>query len=375
MGTLSFFPWLRLDEPIDVGPIHLVQYKRESRPGGADQAVVDIVTEPYWQARSQPIRAATLFRYDDKGLLDELAEEDIPVLFELASLVTAAGLSARDFFRWKYWNRDNFYFTVQRYSDPGRGSFIQTRRLDGSNNIYIPQPQLVVAQPIHTVGTSEARVDADLLAALLRLRDCPDWPRFREALHGYNLASTDSADLPIETALILINGALEQLLGSDSGREADIVAKFLARFRPRETVEVSYCDRFRDGRSTPVSKYDTVRERWIRDIFRLRGDFAHGRVDAKYPSAWTTREHLLLASFVVPLLLKLELADRELYTLTNADPDGIDAFEALCCADHFTEAEDDGSVDLPWHEILSHAGLTRLVDKWFGEEPQSPTST
>jgi hypothetical protein len=108
----------------------------------------------------------------------------------------------------------------------------------------------------------------------------------------------------------------------------------MAKVRPRDEVPPEDCERFA-GRSAILGKYDTIRERWVRDLFRLRGDYAHGRVDAQYPAAWTTRDHLLLASFVVPLILKLELAGRGLYTFKDSDSDGIDAFEALCCADHY----------------------------------------
>ena len=69
---------------------------------------------------------------------------------------------------------------------------------------------------------------------------------------------------------------------------------------------------------------------WIRDAFILRGSFAHGRKRSSGGwRGWTLDEHLLLASFAFQLILKVVLADRGLYQLTDADETALEALERL----------------------------------------------
>lgn len=366
MSALAFFPWLRISEPIDVGPIHLVPYERGGSPGGSVQAIIDTVTEPYVFSKRSPISRATLFRYADHGLLDDLAHDEIEDAFELAGLVTMSGLAARKFFAWKYWNREDFQFTIQMFDRPDRGAFFQTRRLDGSHSTYIPFENLIVARPVHVSGTNEVDIDVKLLAALLLMREEEDWLRFRESIQTFNLASTDSVDVPIETAVVLINGAFERALDVEA-KEPELAERFTNVISPMKDLSLSDCGRFSDPEvRRRFARSDVVRDAWIRDLFRLRGHLAHGRTTVRYPSVWSVREHLLLAGFVFPLLLKQTLASRGVYTLSNEDRDGIDAFEALCCIDHFS-VEGHSPSDFPWHRILRTAGLDRIVEKWLSK--------
>lgn len=370
MSTLAFFPWLQLKNAIDVEPAHLIQYRRGREPAGLSLAAVDTVTEPYVSARNRPVRGATLLRYDDNDLLDDIADETIPELFELAALVCTSGLAARVFFAWKYWNSDNFQFTVQRFDDPARGSLIETRRLDGSQTTFIPHENLVVARPVYASADPGVELDVLLLEALIAGRDEDDWFRFKEASLQFNLANSDSFEVAIETSLVLLNGAFERVLDAEEGSERDLCERFVEAVNPSDTITIGDCQRFdapavreRFRRGSPV------REAWIRDFFRVRGDLAHGRTGGRYPGVWTVREHLLLGGFLFPLVLKTQLAQRDLYELCDSDLNGIDAFEALCCADHFARSGMNPA-SFPWHDALTRAGLDRIVGRWLEENPQ-----
>jgi hypothetical protein len=364
MSVLSFFPWLDVARTLDVGPIHLIPYRRGRQPGGAEQPIIDTLTEPYRITPRSSILTATLLRFGDRSLLEDIDDELLPELFELAALVTTAGLANRRFFGIGYWNRDNFQFLIQRFAEPDRGVFFEARRLDGSTGIYVPHENLVVSRPVHAGSGSHVEIDTILLQALLALREQDDWPRFREAIQVFNLASTDNPDIPMEVAVVLMTGAIEQLLGA-APKSADLVAKLESALMPRSTMTLAECPervaKLPRGRTPEGS----MRAAWIRDLFALRGDLAHGRLSARYRSVWSPREHLLMAAFCFPLLLRRELAARGLYATTDEDTDQIEAFEPLCCADHFaTSIEDGDDASRSWHEILAEAGLERIVEKW-----------
>lgn len=56
----------------------------------------------------------------------------------------------------------------------------------------------------------------------------------------------------------------------------------------------------------------------VLDMYRTRNSFAHGSKErTRTPAMWRTEEHLLLAAFVFPLCLKIELAAKGLYQLTG----------------------------------------------------------
>ena len=142
--------------------------------------------------------------------------------------------------------------------------------------------------------------------------------------------------------------------------------------KPRKIIPLVDCDR-PDGRGLAerFPKAASVREAWIRDLFRLRGDFSHGRIQARYPSLWHQREHLLLGGFLFPLLLKLTLVSRGIYELNDSDREGIQAFEALCCADHFRETGGDAS-KFPWTKIVRQAGFDAIIRQLLEENPEGP---
>ena len=56
---------------------------------------------------------------------------------------------------------------------------------------------------------------------------------------------------------------------------------------------------------------------------------AHGRREDVLQSRWTVRQHLLLTSFTVPLLVKQVLSAMEVYALTDEDERDINALEPL----------------------------------------------
>lgn len=365
---LAFFPWLRLREHPTVGPYELLPYSRGDEPAGegtALQATLDTILEPYIAARADPIDDATLICYGGRDLTAQLTEEERTCMFEFSELLAFAGLAARKYFRHAYWNRDQFRFVIQSFARADGGAWIHTRRRDGGTRSYWPHEHYTVARPVH-VGTEAVVLDHALLRALLDLQDADDWTRYREAIETFNLANTDSADLREEVELVLINGAFERLFDLDRGREAELADAFRTCVSPSTDVAFSDCERFagRPDAADRVGARASLRDAWIRDFFRVRNNLAHGRRESVYPALWNLREHLLLACFIFPVAFKATLEQEGRYELSDDDRCYIDAFEALACADHFTESARDGAV-FPWERIIRSAGVARRIHHFF----------
>lgn len=208
-------------------------------------------------------------------------------------------------------------------------------------------------------------IDVPLLNVLVAERTSPSWSRVYEALRVFNLANTDSAAIRQETELVLLNGAFERALDT-SGKEADVAARFAAAFKPGKDVAPTSCQRF--TKSIDAQKrFKTsaqLRDVWVRDFFRFRNDLAHGKLDPTYPALWSLREHLLLASFALPLLLKSLLRDDGKYALTEQDQLHIDSFEELACAEHFVP-NPKGS--FPWNRVIARTERRQSIAKFIKE--------
>ncbi len=342
MSMLVFFPWLRLEKSVIAGDFTLIAYERGRTPAGPGtvlQNTLDAVTAPYLAQAEQSIQHATLVQVDQEAFTYDLDEHQRGAVFVLSGLLAVCGLSGRKYFQiggLDYWSRDNFRLVVQAFADPHGGVAMTTRRRDGSTTNYWSKENYLVQKPEHILLHSTVRIDERLLEALLRARDAATWDRFWESIVSFNLANTDNMDMAGEIEAVLLSGAFERLLDCNRGKEDDLAEGFTSALVPTNDLAPSAHVRL----SSPdianrFKKSATIHNMWIRDFFRLRGNLAHGKVTSRYRPVWSLRDHLLLASFIFPLLLKSVLAKEHLYTLSAEDQFQIDIFEPLACEEHF----------------------------------------
>lgn len=377
MSTLVFFPWIAVEKPLRTGNLQLIPYERGRRPAALDtaiQAQIDQVLLPYRNEGGHPISEAVLLQIHDRPLTSAIDEETGQTLFAIAELLAFAGLSNRDFFGVRYCNRDNFQIVVQGFRPESNTVVVPSRRRDGATHVVYPQGTYRVLRPAHVPRFRIDERELAILSSLMKARLHPDWDRMHEAITNFNLANTDNPAFPLPTEAILAIGAFQRLLNCDTGREDQLAERFSRVFQPRESLSPSDC-----GVESPNSKVTdafrrrpTIREGWIRDFYALRGQYAHGTIATRYPSIWTAREHLLLAAFAFPLLLKKLLADGDLYALTDEDVAHISAFEHLACTRHFVSTEDFPDQNIfPWPKIISSARIRESVERFFRSDDSS----
>jgi hypothetical protein len=190
-----------------------------------------------------------------------------------------------------------------------------------------------------------------------------NFEKYWQSIAGYNLANTDNVSTTEELELILMVGAFERLFECHRGREDDLLNVFLSHITPSQTIMPNNCLRL-TANSQVRSQFagcGSVREAWIRDLFRTRHGPAHGRTALQYPSAWSLPNHLLLASFAFPIACKTVLSREGFYTLTQRDRVYTDAFESLACEEHFAPSTGSQSRTPPWIEILGNALLRNTL--------------
>lgn len=377
MSMLVFFPWLKMSGQREIMNLHLMEYKRGEFPAGAEtplQQEIDSILEPYRAHGQQPIDRATILVVGESGLTRELAEEEINAVFAFAELLAFAGLATRKFFsQFEYSNRDLFRVVVQRYNEAKDGATFTYRRRDGFAANYITRGALTIQRPGHIQSPMKANVDIPILNALVQAQGKFNqelWNAYYEAIVNYGIANRDSPDLTLQTEVVLMTSAFERLFDLRRGKEEELAQSFTAALEPAEEVPAEACVRFSDteGQSF-LLKHHPVRNAWIRDFFRLRGNLAHGMITPDYRSKWSLQEHLLLASYIFPLLVKCRLSRDGLYTLTDSDQDDIDVFEQLACVELFPKAinnlteEKVENVEFPWNEIRGRLLFKRMFTR------------
>lgn len=365
-----FFPWLGLTNVIKVGDFSLIPFERGTKPGGPGTALqksLDKVTEPYIIPPNNPISHATIVKFGPNEITTDLSEEQAASVFAFSELVAISGLSARKYFAASsmsgYWNRENFRIFIQNFRPESNGVAVTTRRRDGSRSTYYSGKTYNFQKPEHVESNSikKVKLDTPLLESLLEAKDglTPEtWSCFFESILNFNFANTDSDGIQQEAEAVFIIGAFERLFDC-GGKESDLANRFLRVLRPRSDKSPNDLIRLSAQQiENGFRNSSTIRDIWIRDFYRLRGDLAHGKVESKYPATWTLRDHLLHASYVFPLVLKCKLAEEEYYNLTEDDQFHTDIFESLLCEEHFKPQEMQD--EHPWDKVFQEARIDQV---------------
>lgn len=356
MSMLSFFPWYQIEEPMDLGLFELLPYERALKPVGIGheiQETIDVVLKPYYHSHQLQVSHGMLMKLKDKGLIDDLNENERSDAFSFSEIVSLAGLCSREYFDLTYCNSHNFTFIIQSFRGTSGGVAVTSRRRDGSTSGYVAPGTFKEIQPHHVSSSMVTNLDSTLFNSLVVFSNHENGERLVEASFGFNRANTDSPTVPDASEAVLMVGAFERILGVDNGREDLLAEKFCDKFSPHSPMPIEANPRI--PRNT-FTNSNSVREIWIRDFFRVRGNLAHGRRRSEYRSIWSVREHLLLAAYAFPLLVKTLMVQTGCYAFSPQDSFDIDVFERLTSVELLKAPIDqNGSHDFHWNRVRNQA--------------------
>lgn len=364
MSTLAFFPWLRLKEYDSFSEFKLIPYERGKLPYCEDQTIqekIDTILCHYVHDQNEPIEKGTLLQIGDDIFTRELTESERNSAFEFAELLSICGLSSRKYFSWDgYLNRDYFKLYVQNYKGQGF-VYYQNKRRDGSCDNVVSKELYKVHTPEHVKPLDTIEIDKNLLIALLKSRSLEGWADYYGAITYFNLANTDSIEMPEHTEMVLTVSAFESLLQC-RGKGKKLADKFGQIITPTIEFPINECEQLKPNELSKGST--TIRHKWLWDFYNLRSKFAHAEIGHRYPARWSNLNHLLLSSYVFPLVLKCCLSKLDLYDLTDEDQFKIDCFERLACQNHFGKVEKDyDPKSHPWNIIMDEVFKERRIKR------------
>ncbi len=353
---LPIMPWCRIDRAYQVGDVTITPYR--GRMDGVDDVVqrqLARVLGTYRTIQGRPVDHAAVVRYADRPFGADLAPDEIESAYEWVQLACFAGLAGREFFTPEApCNSDVFLLYMQRLEDADFVA-IRTRRREGNTWSAWPLDSVVMSVPTHVSPVRLVSLDRRLLDALVALarRGGPEWGRWQHALSCFNQGNTDSDGFRYQVEWGLLCSAFERLLDAESHYD-DVARRSTEAMVPARPLLARDARRRIDPWRDPDAP---VRLEWLREFYRVRGDFSHGRLATRQPMAWKPIEHLTLAAIAFPLLVRCLLRRAGTYELTPGDLAMVEVFEPFADqADFLTlPADSRGSMDTWWTRMLGRS--------------------
>jgi hypothetical protein len=352
---LPIMPWCRIDQVHQVGDVTIIPYAGRQLDGVDEnvQRHLGRVLATYRTIEGRPVDRAAVVRYTSKPLGADLTLDEIESTYEWIQLACFAGLAGRQFFTPEaQCNSDVFLLYMQRLQDEDFVA-IRTRRREGETWSGWPLTSVVMSVPAHVSPVQIVRLDKRLLDGLVGFVrfSGSDWHRWQHALSCFNQANTDSDAFRYQVEWGLLCSAFERLLDATADYE-DVAGRFTNAMVPSKPLLAQDAQRRSDRRKDPRAP---VRFEWLKEFYRIRGDFSHGRLATRQPMAWTALEHLTLAAIAFPLVVRSLLQNVGAYELTRQDRAAIEAFEPFADQAAFLQAPPDsrGSGDSWWARMSS----------------------
>lgn len=351
MGSIIFYPWIKLDESVQAGEYQITPWRRgDPTPQHwtqDEQQSIDTLLSSFMLGPRASIDTAAVVLGPDGRVLDDLDDNLARDFLEVNSLVTLSGLSARKFFRHSaYSNSSNFHPIIQNFQAPEGGLTIYSRRRDGTSTLIVPDRAHYPEYKADHISIHDVTpIDRVFLQALLEARGHNLYQRLAVAAPLFNMSNTDRIDTRERVETVLALSAFEALAGGWSlNKLVTLVSNALPIQQP---VDPDSCERDLRGR---FQKQASLRAVWMADFRTLRGNLAHGNTHDAYASIWTVHEHMLLAALVFPLVVKALLVDAGTYTLTQDDKVLIEATENLMSCENLFQKDD--TEEFLWNKVM-----------------------
>jgi hypothetical protein len=368
MPAIAFFPWVRLDQAVELGSLRLLPYARGKLPGDllhANQRDIDGVLGAYATHGQQRIRHAALLEVGNWKTGTD-ADAAVTDLFSARRAIGFAALAERRLFtHFEYCNYDTYALIVQRYHAGATESFsFTTRRRDGGTTQMWSSSSFAFHRPNHIDANATMRLDAALLEALLSL-STPANAHLLEAMDEFNLANTDSSDVPMHTEVVMLKSAFEWMFQIDERASSlvNAITELLADLPPAKPTTPGALH------SAWTARWPQARrplEAWVRDFCAVRGSAAHGKNRAALKTVFNSPHHLAFGSYLFPMLFRKKLAANGVLRLPDVVAEQLRRIDSYLEHDPFSYDMGSGKSH-PWHSVDADAMIAAKAHLFYGD--------
>ena len=358
MSMLAFIPWCRIDKVYEMDCVRILPVERHTPIDDLDdagQCRVNAILATYKTIEGTPVNRCALVAYVDKSPIDDLNEDEISIIRDLIDIACFCGLSRREYFLpFPYSNSDCFALYFQKF-DKADFSAITTRRREGQTSSSWSIDNISITIPVHCHTVEKVQLDEALLKALVNHRAISrDWAKWQNAITCFNEANTDNDNIRYQVEWTLLCSAFQHLLGANSNAK-DVATRFSDAMVPNKSVLVhDACRKLDTWCANKPLRYE-----WMLEFYKIRGAFAHGKLNTQQPMNWSPLEHVVLATIAFPLVVRCLLTKDKQYALTDYDQAQIEAFEKLADTTDFLRppADRKTSLDSHWSRLCEDCRL------------------
>ena len=332
--TVTFLPWLRLQDLIEVHGVLFWPFPNEARKFQLEKRFktqLQHMFKGYRDPIGKPVARLTIASFHGEPFKD-LTIEEAKSMAELVRLLAFSVMAENQYYRQggPYFNSTHFHHMHQRFRLDSKYIAPHTRRRGGSTwHGGYKHGELKFSIPLQAWGIDDATPNTPLLHSLAALlnQTTADASAIRQAINWFLLANGDSESVSEETETILMGSAFETLFQIQNASE-----KKVALMNRLPTLFSSYLTKkTRKAGMDGSTATRSWKVRWMDEFYWLRNKIIHGgRIDRK-KMIWNMQEHLTIAAIILQISVKIMLAQKQCYSLNSDDracADGIDYFIA-----------------------------------------------
>jgi hypothetical protein len=335
-----------------------------------------VILRGYVDMHGDPVDNCVVVTHSGRNPVWDLQDEDHKLISRSAQILSLSAMSKNDYNTniGCYANSARFQFFRQRFTEPLTYIAFSTRRRDGSTtDAGYRHGEVKFSVPPQSKSFRETCVDTELAISGHRAlaANSPMARRLIPALSFFNLANTDSDVLEQEAEIILMGSAFEQVLDAYGARRLNEAVG--QNLRPYASVTVDQAMAARTG-IVNEPEYEAqqrawhLHRKWTQELYHLRNNYIHGEDFDSRTWGWHPLEHLVMAAFVFPLLVKLLLAAEGHYALAENDEARLAAVDKLLAATGWAERVPNSNSTV-WQKILFDTkrdlALNRAIKEWI----------
>lgn len=328
--TLVLLPWLKIGEDLQLGNYRFLRWPRgDSEIDPRFNKSLNDISSMYKYVNGRVESPQTIMIDSSRECFIRIEGEERRPYVEAAVLLTMCLIGENQYFsRGNYINSSLTEVHFQNFSlGEDFVAFTSQKRNGSVSDMGYKFKEITITTPpgcrVHTGCSSLSSEWLESLGSVLSKNTHLD-RLIIEASDLFGQANTDSPNVLISTEIVAMANAFDRLFPKYDGRYklSEKVSKILDRWQAVSTrnsnrlsekgVDFSKIDR-RVNDDWKLIRY------WMYELYCFRNYYVHGNDLSRHKWSWDANEHLLMGSYIFPLLIKVLLANEGKYELTEED--------------------------------------------------------
>jgi hypothetical protein len=371
-GHVIFMPWVTLPVSVRVGRFRFCPVDRSSPASVVGAEIAETVAQvlaSYVRRDGKPIESCTIVLRHRHAQLWNIPKSMWTDVSRAAEILALGCLAEQRFFERlsPHLNATMFRLIGQGIAaGSDRIALSYLRRGGGLNIGGLRFDDVIFQRPPQTEGTECKIIGTRLIKALAKARQArhPVWGPIASSLEVFLLAHAEAPELGWDSCVMLSAMAFERLLEPEKNDAASVAQSFAKLWAPYSRLKLEEAKRVKpDHKREFLAEQQAwpVHRKWMKELYEVRSARVHRGVRSDFSRNWEHWQHMVIAAFTYPFVVKLRLSAVGLYELNDRELGACEALDKLLDS-HWRKGREKPA---EWSEILSmtenERALTAIV--------------